>query len=101
VIYTNAAFGVRRRLFRTWEANLQASAAEEDASLFHLADGRTEGLIGGVGVSRPFARGSVFHITYQTWHQLTKGSLPIFATFDRNQITVGIDYQFKALPLGR
>jgi len=34
-------------------------------------------------------------------HQLTKGNLPISANFDRDQIAVGIDYQFKALSLGR
>jgi hypothetical protein len=101
VINTNATFGLRRRLVGQWEADLRGGAARADASLFQLANGRTDGLMGGINISRPFSHGSVFHISYDTWHQLSKGSLPISATFDRNQVSAGIDYQFKAFRLGR
>jgi hypothetical protein len=40
-------------------------------------------------------------MSYATLHQLSKGTLPIFAAFDRNQVTIGIDYKIKAIPLGR
>jgi hypothetical protein len=58
-------------------------------------------LLGGVVISRPLLHGSAFHVSYSTVHQLSSGTLPIFVNFDRNQIAAGIDYQFKALPLGR
>jgi hypothetical protein len=101
VLSTNATFGVRRRLVGHWEADFHGGAAQQDASLFKLANARTDGLIGGLNISRPFSHGSVFHISYENMHQLTKGNLPISANFDRDQIAVGIDYQFKALSLGR
>ena len=53
------------------------------------------------GFDRPLSRGSVFRISYDTAHQLSKGKLPISAAFDRNRVTVGIDYQLKAISLGR
>jgi hypothetical protein len=101
VINTNATFGVRRRLVGSWEADLLGGAARADASLFQLANGRTDALTGGIDISRPFSRGSVFRISYNTTHQLSKSTLPIFADFDRNQVAVGIDYQLKAIPFGR
>jgi hypothetical protein len=101
VISTNAAFAVRRRLARSWEADLNGGAAEQDASLFRLANGKTDGLFAGINISRPLPHGAVFHISYVTWHQLSKGTLPIYSNFDRNQVAVGINYQLKALPLGR
>jgi hypothetical protein len=101
VIYTNAILGVRRRLVGDWEADFHSGAARVDASLFQLANGRTDGLMGGINISRPLSHGSVFHISYNSTHQLSKGSLPVSATFDRNQVSAGIDYQFKAFPLGR
>jgi hypothetical protein len=58
-------------------------------------------LSGIFGLDRPLSRGSVFRIAYGTTHQLSKGTLPISANFDRNQVTIGIDYQLKAIPLGR
>jgi hypothetical protein len=76
-------------------------AARVDASLFHLGNARTDVLTGRITISRRFMRGSVFHISYDTTHQLSRGTLPIYANFDRNQVAVGIDYQFKAFPLGR
>jgi hypothetical protein len=98
---TNATFGVRRQLVGHWEASLQGGAARADSSLFQLANGRTDALIGGIAFSRSLSRGSVFHISYDTTHELSKGTLPISATFDRNQVTIGIDYPLKAIPLGR
>jgi hypothetical protein len=101
VIDTGATFGARRRLLGNWEADAQATADQADTSLFQLGNEKTDALIGGIKVSRPFSHGPVFHISYNTMHELNKGTVPIFAGFDRNQIAVGIDYQFKALPLGR
>jgi hypothetical protein len=100
-IYTNATFGIRRRLVGRWEADLHGGAARADASLFQLANGRIDALIGGIDINCPLAHGSVFHISYDTWNQLTKGTLPISADFDRNQVAVGIDYKFKTFSLGR
>jgi hypothetical protein len=84
-----------------WEADLQGDAVRADASLFQRANGRTDALIGRINISRPFLHGSLFHISYITTHQLSKGILPISADFDRNQVAVGVDYLFKAFPLGR
>jgi hypothetical protein len=101
VIYTNATFGVRRQLVGRWEANWQGGAARADTSLFQFASGRTDAVTGLFGFDRPLSRGSVFRISYDTAHQLSKGKLPISAAFDRNRVTVGIDYQLKAISLGR
>jgi hypothetical protein len=101
VIYTNAVFGVRRRLVGDWEADFHGGGAQADASLFQLGKGRTDGLTGGINIIRPLSHGSVFHISYNTTHQLSKGTLPISFDFDRNQVAVGFDYQLKAFPSGR
>ena len=98
---TNATFGVRRRLVGHWEANCQGGAARADTSLLQFASGRTDALTGVFGLDRPLSRGSVFRISYETAHQLSKGALPISANFDRNRVTMGIDYQLKAISLGR
>jgi len=98
---TTGSFGVRRRLVGRWEANLQGGAARADTSLLQFASGRTDALSGIFGLDRPLSRGSVFRIAYGTTHQLSKGTLPISANFDRNRVTIGIDYQLKAIPLGR
>jgi hypothetical protein len=98
---TNATFGVRRRLVGRWEANCQGGAARADTSLLQFASGRTDALIGVFGLDRPLSRGSVLHISYDTTHQLSKGTLPISSTFDRNRVTIGIDYRLKAISLGR
>ena len=98
---TTGSFGVRRRLVGRWEANLQGGAARADTSLLQFASGRTDALTGAFGLDRPLLRGSVFHISYDTIYQLSKGTLPISATFDRNQVTIGIDYRLKAISLGR
>ena len=98
---TTGSFGVRRRLVGRWEANLQGGAARADTSLLQFASGRTDALSGIFGLDRPLSRGSVFRIAYGTTHQLSKGTLPISANFDRNQVTISFDYQLKAIPLGR
>jgi hypothetical protein len=97
---TTASFGVRRRLVGRWEANLQGGAARADTSLLQFASGRTDALTGAFGLDRPLLRGSVFRISYNTTHQLSKGTIPISASFDRNLVTIGIDYRLKAIPLG-
>jgi hypothetical protein len=76
-------------------------AARTDAALFQFANARTDALIGDINISRPFSHGSVFHISYNTTHQLSKGTRPTFANLDRNQVSVGFDYQLKAIPIGR
>jgi hypothetical protein len=100
-IYSNATFGIRRRLVGQWEADLRGGAAEVDASLFRLARGRTDGLSGGIALHRPLPHGATFRVSYDTWHQLSKGTLPISSDFDRNQVAVSIDYQLKTIPFGR
>ena len=101
VIYTHAEVGVRRRLVGQWEAAWHAGAAQADASAFQFAGRRIDGLIGGMKISRPLAHSAKLFIACDTWHQVSKGTLPIYGNFDRNQVTVGIDYQFKPLPLGQ
>jgi hypothetical protein len=99
--FTNAAFGVRRRLVGRWEVNGQGGGARVDTSLLLSATARTDAVTGVFGLDRPLSRGSMFRISYDTTHQLSKGNLPISANFDRHRVTVGIDYQLKATPLGR
>lgn len=101
VISTNIGFGVRRRLVGLWEADLRGGGAQSDTSLFQLANETTKGLIASVDITRPFRKGSVFHITYSTTHQLSSGTLAVFPDFDRNQVSVGFDYRLKNIPLGR
>ena len=101
VISTNLTFGVRRRLVGLWEADLRGGAAQSNTSLFQLANETTKGLTGELDINRPFRKGSVFHISYITTHQLSNGSLPVFPNFDRNQVSIGIDYRLKNIPLGR
>jgi hypothetical protein len=84
-----------------WEANLRGGGTRADASLFKLANGSTDALTGGIDISRPVRGGSVFHLSYETTHELSKGTLPIAADFDRNQVTIGFDYRLKTLSLGR
>ena len=101
VISTNVTFGVRRRLVGLWEADLRGGAAQSNTSLFQLANETTKGLTGAIDITRPFRKGSVFHITYSTTHQLSSGNLAVFPDFDRNQVSIGIDYRLKNIPLGR
>jgi len=99
VINTNAVVGVRRRLGGKFESILHVGVAREDVSLFKLANGKTDGVYAGIDISRPLSHGSVFHVSYDSWHQLSSGTLPIIGNFDRNQVAVGIQYRLKAHPL--
>jgi hypothetical protein len=102
VVNTSVAFGVRRRLVGRWESSFSGALADADTSLLQLGDSKTETLSGGVDFIRPLrGGGSNFRISYTTTHQLTKGSLPGFVDFDRNQVTIAIDFQLKAIPVGR
>jgi hypothetical protein len=101
VIGTSITLGVRRRLVGRWEADLRGGAAESDTSLFQLANETTKGITAAIDVTRPIRKGSSFHMTYATMHQLSTGSLAIFPNFDRNQFSIGIDYRLKNIPLGR
>jgi hypothetical protein len=101
VINTNANFGVRRRLGGKFESTLHVGIAREDASLFEFANGKTDGVYAGIDISRPLSHGAVFHATYDSWHQVSKGTLPIVVNFDRNQVAVGIQYRLKSHPLAR
>ena len=98
---TTASFGVRRRLVGRWEANGQVGAARVDTSVLQFASARTDALTGAFGVTRPLSRGSMLRVSYDTTHQVSKGALPALWSMDRNRVTAGIDYQFKAIPLGR
>ena len=99
--YTNATLGVRRRLVGRWEADLRGGAAQVDSSLFQVASERISSLTGGIDLNRPLRSGATFHISYDTFHQLNKGTVPFSANFDRNQVTIGFDYQLKPISLGR
>jgi len=101
VISTDATFGVRRRLVGHWEADLHGGAARASNLVSQLANLRTDLLIGGVDFRRPLRNGSVFHISYDTMHELYKGTLPVFYGFDRNQVSIGFDFRLKTIPLAR
>jgi len=102
VVSTRVFCGARRRLVGPWEAGLRVDAAREQTSFFRFVNGRIDGLIGGVTISRPLlTKGSEFHISYDSMHQLSNGILPSTANFDRNQFAVGFDYQVKRFSLGR
>jgi hypothetical protein len=98
---TSLDFGVRRRLLGRWEAAVQIGAARADTSLFQLASGTTNALIAGVRLDRPLAGGATLHASYETAHEKSSGALPFLADFDRNRVAIGVDYRFKAIPLGR
>jgi hypothetical protein len=96
---TTAGLGLRRRLMGRWDAHWHGDVARADTSQF--ASGRTDAVSGVFGLDRPLSSGATLHVSYETMHQLSRGTLPILANFDRDQVTIGIDYQFKAIPLGR
>jgi hypothetical protein len=97
---TGSDFGVRRRLVGRWEATVHVGVARANTALFQLASGRTDALIGGVRLDRPLSGGATLHVSYDTAHETSSGALPYLADFDRNQVAIGIDYRFKAIPLG-
>ena len=98
---TTATLGVRRRLVGRWEASWNAAATRMDTSLVQLASGRTDALTGGFTLNRPLSDNATFHVSYQTQHQLSSGALPFSANFDLNQVTMGLDFRLKAIPLGQ
>jgi len=101
VIDTNGSFGARRRLYGLWEGNVVVGVTRVDASLFQNANGTTNAVTAGVDFSRPIRERSTLHISYDTTHQVSNGIIPIFSNFDRNQITIGFDFQVKAVSLGQ
>jgi hypothetical protein len=101
VINTEVSFAVRRRLVGRWEASWNGGVARADTSLLQLGNGRTDSLTGGFNLSRPIGRGSNFYIAYTRTDQVNSGGLPFLVNFDRDQVTVGIDYQLKAISIGR
>jgi hypothetical protein len=101
VISTNARFEVRRRLVGHWEAGLHGSGTKANTSLFKLANEKSDAVSGGADLSRPLRGGSSFHVSYERIQQVSKGTLPIAATFDRDQVTIGFDYTLKNITLGR
>jgi hypothetical protein len=96
---TSAGLGLRRRLMGRWDAHWHGDVARADTSQF--ASGKTDALSGVFGLDRPLLSGATLHVSYETTHQLSRGTLPILANFDRNQVTISIDYQLRAIPLGR
>jgi len=98
---TSLDFGVRRQLIGRWEAAVHIGAARADTSLLQLASGKTNALIGGVRLDRPLSGGATLHASYETAHETSSGALPFLADFDRNRVAIGVDYRFKAIPLGR
>jgi len=101
VITTSANFGVRRQLVGRWEADLHGGAARGDTQLTAAATENTNVVIAGIDFRRPILSGSVLHIAYATMHELNKGTLPVFEGFDRNQVSIGFDFQVKAAALGQ
>jgi hypothetical protein len=97
---TSVTFGVRRRLVGHWEAGLHGGATRLETSLLHLGTGTADALQGGVDLTRPFANGATFHVSYLSAHQLTSGTVPFGANYDRDMVTVGIDFRLKAISLG-
>jgi hypothetical protein len=96
-----AVFGIRRRVVGQWEADVRGVATRADASLYRTGGGVIDNVIAGVDLHRSLSRGAVFHVSYNTLHQVCSRNLPFSVNFDRNQVAVGVDYQFKALTLGR
>jgi hypothetical protein len=101
VISTAAMFGVRRKLVGHWEAGLHGGVGRERSLTSQVANYKTDFLMGGVDFSRPLRNGSVFRISYDTMHELYKGTLPVFYGFDTNQVSIGFDFRLKTIPLAR
>lgn len=100
-VNTNISLGVRRRLVGQWQASLGAAANESNTSLLQLGNGKTDSLIGTFSLSRTLGRATTFRVVYSRVDEVSKGNALAFANFDRDQVTVGIDYQLKEIPLGR
>ena len=50
---------------------------------------------------RHFARGSELRISFDSTHQVSKGTLPISANFDRDQVTISFEHPLKTIALGQ
>lgn len=98
---TNANIGVRQQVVGRWEALVQVGAARTDALLGQYSGARLDSLRGSLIVQRPLFQGLTMRLGYEAEHQVSKGSLPLGAAFDRNRVTCSIDYQLKAIQLGR
>lgn len=101
VINTNVGLGVRRRIVGRWDGNLHCGAYRVNASLFQQGNGATDAINAGIYFTRPLRDRSKLRISYETFHQVSNGNPPIFQTFDRNQVTIGIDFQLKSISLGQ
>jgi hypothetical protein len=98
---TSMDLGVRRQLFGRWQAAVHVGAARANTSLLQLSSGTTDALLAGIDLARPLSGGATLHASYEAAHETSSGVLPYLANFDRNRVTIGIDYRFKAIPLGR
>jgi hypothetical protein len=102
VINNTAMFGARRRLVGLWQTGLRGGVGQvHDLVSQQGADYKTDYLQIGIDFSRPIRNRSDFHISYNTMHEMYQGALPGFNGFDRNQVTVGVDFQLKQIPLGQ
>lgn len=100
VMSTNATLGVRRRLGGKWEVDLHAGGSQIDTALL-LTNEKTDAMIGGIDLTHPLRGGSSLHFAYDSIHELSEGSLPVLANFDRNEVTIGFDFTLKTIPLGQ
>jgi len=101
VINTSADFGVRRRLVGRWEADLHGGADRGDTQFSQVTNEKIDAIIGGIDFRRPVLNGSVMHISYSSMHESYQGTIAGFRGFDRNQVSIGIDFRVKAAALGQ
>ena len=101
VINTNVGLGVRRHIIGRWDGNLHANAYRVSAALFQQSTGATNAVTAGIDFTRPVRERSKLRISYDCIHQMSSGNLPYFQSFDRNEVTIGIDFQVKAISLGQ
>ncbi len=102
VISNTAMFGARRRLVGLWQTGLHGGVGQvHDLVSQGATNYKTDYLVVGIDFRRPIRNRSDFHISYDTMHEMYKGALPAFYGFDRNQVTVGVDFQLKGISLGQ
>lgn len=101
VVNTSVNFGVRRRLVGRWEAGLHGGADRATTQYSQFTNENIENIIGGINFSRPVLNGSTVHISYSTMHESYQGTIAGFRGFDRNQLSIGIDFRVKAVALGQ
>ncbi len=100
VEYTSAAIGVRRRLVGRWEADLRATSTRINTDEAQLGTGRAEAIVGEFDLARQIARDATFRVSYENYHQVTSGSVPISERYDLNLVTVEIDFRLKSIAIG-